>query len=159
MSYFVTEGLVLRAISLIKPTIRSILGSDLVERRRNIHIVVIEPGGQKFEQTIADDPKEEWKYPYDEIARRKARLCQESGKPSGHVLYRTPWLFKEGDARYAGGVVEDGLVVAISGLQSHFDEMLSWMIFNAIAGLCMDKVAQMQKDPDAPHFLSEQAAK
>lgn len=157
VSYFVKQELVDQAIEMVKPTFEALLGSDLVEGRKDIHIVVRESSGHQFEYTFAANPKKEWKYPYDNIAYRKALECQRTGKPSGHILHRTPWLFEEGDTRYAGGVVKDGLVVAISGLQSHFDEMLSWMIFNAITGLCMDKIAQIQKDPNSGHFLGETA--
>lgn len=107
----------------------------------------------RYEKTIAQDPNESWEYPFDDIARAKAELCWRTGKPSGYVLHRTPWLLQEGDARYAGGVVRDGLVVAISGFPSHIDEMLSWVLFSVIAGLCADSVAKIKQDPYASDFI------
>ena len=60
-----------------------------------------------------------------------------------------PWLIQPGDTRYAGGVIENGLVVAASGLQDHFDEMISWLVLSTIQGLCRDEVSKIaDDDPD-----------
>lgn len=153
MTFFIDEDTFEATITIVRPTIDALLGEELVGSRRNIHIVVIDPDGNEYEKTIAHNRKENWAHPYDEIARRKAKMCQRTGKPSGEVLTRTPWLLKAGDPPFAGGIIEDGLVVAVSGLQSHFDEMLAWMIFNAIAALCTDAIVRIQADPNSPDFL------
>ncbi len=153
MSFFIDSNLVDQAINLASPTINQLLGSELVGGRKNIFVVVIEPSGKQFPYKFGPDQVKDFQHPYHIIAGAKAEMCHRTGKPSGHVLHRTPWLFEKGDCRYAGGVVEDGLAVGVSGLQSHFDEMVAWMIFNAIAGLCMDAIAKINSDPKAEAFL------
>lgn len=63
------------------------------------------------------------------------------------------WLYEEGDTRYVGGVIENGLVVAASGLQDYLDEMISWMVVSVIQGLCRDFIAHIDDDK-APDFLA-----
>ncbi len=43
MSFFVTKELVDQAVAIVRPTIDSLLGSDLVGGRANLAIMVIEP--------------------------------------------------------------------------------------------------------------------
>ena len=64
-------------------------------------------------------------------------------------------MYESGDTRHAGGVIEDGLAIAASGLPNYIDEMISWMVFNAIQALCRDFMAKMSDD--APDFFVHNA--
>ena len=89
-------------------------------------------------------------YPYEELARAKAQLCLRSGHSASDVLNNAPWLFEAGDTHIAGGVFENGLVVAVSGLAEHLDEMIAWWILSTIQGLCRNAISNI---PDSLDFL------
>lgn len=152
-SYILTEEIAREAIEIITPMLADkILGSEVAGGRQNLHIVVLKPGSDEilYEESFGDD-RSAWRHPYDEIARAKARICQRTGMVGRTLQKDAPWLYEPGDTRYVGGVIENGLVVAASGLQDYLDEMISWMVLSAIQGLCRDYIAKIPDD--APDFF------
>lgn len=156
MSVILTRELAKQAVDVVRPAIEALLGSELAGGRKNLHLVILNPtdGTVLHEESWGDETT--WAHPYDEIARAKARQCYRTGVAGRKLQTSTPWLYEPGDTRYAGGVVEDGQVVAASGLKEYFDEMVSWMVFNAIFGLCVHAVDQISDD--APTFFEKPAA-
>ena len=153
MSLILTQGVVMEAIGIVKPLIDQILGSDLTGGRPNLHLVVLNPGTSDILHEVSfGHDKSTWEYPFDEIARSKAFLCQRTGMVGRTAQKDAPWLYETDDTRYVGGVIEDGLVVAASGVQDHFDEMVSWMVLAAIQGLCRDFIAKIDDD-NYPDFF------
>ncbi len=144
-----TENLVAEAVEIVRPTIKKFLQSGRTGGRHDLYLVVLKPGSEEIlYETFFSYPKS-WKYPFDKIAIAKALQCKRTGMVGRNVLKDAPWLMKPGDARYAGGVIENGLVVAASGVQDHFDEMISWMVLSVIQGLCRDEVSKVEdNDPD-----------
>lgn len=153
MSYILTRNLVYLAVNIIRPSIVKIIRSELAGGRPNLHLVVLDPGTENilYEESFGED-KTKWKYPYDEIARSKARLCQRTGMVARNVQKDAPWLYEKGDTRYVGGVIKNGLAIAASGLQDYLDEMISWMVFSAIQGLCRDYIAKIDDDTSPDFF-------
>ncbi len=151
MSFILTEDIARRAVAIARPTIEEVLGSDLVDGRANLHLVVLDPdnGRAIYEESFGD--KATWQHPYDKIAQAKASLCWHNERVGRSIQNDAPWLYERGDTRYAGGVFENGLVVAASGLQDYFDEMISWMVVSAIQALCRDVIAKIPDD--APDFF------
>lgn len=136
------------AVKLVKPTITHLLRSDLTAGRRSLHIVVGFQGSVLYQESFGR-PESEWEYPFDKIARAKTRMCMRTSMVGRTLLRDAPWLIMDDDTRYPGGVVENGLVVAASGIQDHFDEMISWMVLKTIQGLCRDEMSKIQDDdPD-----------
>lgn len=154
MSYILTRKLVEQAINIVRPSIVALLGSELTHGRRNLHLVVglSTSGSTLLEESFGN--KDEWEHPYAPIAIAKAGLCARTGMVARNVQKDAPWLYELGDTRYVGGVIENGLVVAASGLQDHFDEMISWMVLSAIQGLCRDYLAHL--GDKAPDFFGSQ---
>jgi hypothetical protein len=154
MSYVLTAGVARQAVEMVRPAIEAFLSSEFAGGRRSLHLVVLKPGTMSIlhEETIGEG-REGWRNPYDEVALAKARLCFRTGLAARTVQTDAPWLFEEGDTRFPGGVIENGLVVAASGLKDHFDEMFSWMVLSAIQALCRDFVAT--RDANAPVFLGK----
>ena len=153
MSKFLDKYIAREAIDIVQPTIEKFLGSSHTGKENDsIHIVVLNPGTEDilFEESLGAD-KSTWNYPYDEIARSKARICQRTGMVGRDVQVHAPWHYESGDTRYVGGVYENGLVVAASGIQDHYDEMFAWMVVSAIQGLCRDSVSLMSDN--APNFF------
>lgn len=153
MSHFLTKGLVESAVRIVIPSIEGVLGSHYTGSERNsLHLVVLKPGTEEilYECAFGAD-KSTWKRPFDDIARAKARFCQRTGMVGRNARMDAPWLYESGDTRFVGGVIENGLAVAASGLQDYFDEMFSWMVLGAIQGLCRQWIDDLH--PDAPAFL------
>ena len=152
MSILLTKDLAQRAVDLVRPSIEKILGSELAGGRPSLYLAVLTPGSDLllYEESFGE-PEVTWKYPYDDIALAKTHLCQRTGMVARNVQRDAPWLYEKGDTRYVGGVIENGLVVAASGLQDYLDEMISWMVLSAIQGLCRDVIAKIPDD--APDFF------
>ncbi|MCX6717546.1 MAG: hypothetical protein NTU76_02630 [Candidatus Taylorbacteria bacterium] len=68
----------------------------------------------------------EWTADYAEIARSKA-LKLWNGMNDGRTDIM-PHLMYSGDCPFWGGVKRDGIVVACSGVEAHFDRMISGMV-------------------------------
>lgn len=151
MSYILSRFLIKRAVDIVRPTILKILGSYSVDKRLNLHLVVLEPNTPEilYEESFGDKTK--WQKPYDQIALSKARLCQRTSMVTRNVQNDAPWLYEGDDTRYVGGVIENGLVVSASGLQDYFDEMISWMVLSAIQALCREFIAKISEN-DMPDF-------
>lgn len=143
MSYILTTNLAREAVGLVRPVIANLLGSELTGGRSNLHIVILDPetGDPIYEKSFGD--RSTWCIPYDSIARSEAQIAYRTQMVVRTVRGDAPWLYESGDTRYVGGAVENQLVVAASGLQDHFDEMISWMVLSAIQALCRDYIAKV----------------
>lgn len=92
------------------------------------------------------DPKE-WMHPYDDIATLKADLSARTGLPTR--LLHTPeyrHLLRPTDVRYWGSVIEEGLVVACSGVQPDFDEHYAETILGNIKRQVQVALLQQEKE-------------
>lgn len=67
---------------------------------------------------------------YDQIAHGKALIALRAQMSSRHAAVDAPWMFEDGDVRWAGAVYELGLVCSGSGFQDEIDEALSWDLLN-----------------------------
>lgn len=153
MSYVLDEELVKLAVRIVRPAINSLLGSTITDGRSHLHLVVLKPGSEDILYEESFGYRSAWEHPYDAIACGKARLCQRTGMVARNVQRDAPWLYEKGDTCFVGGVIENGLVVAASGVQDYFDEMISWMVLSAIQGLCRDYIAKL--GDDAPNFFGD----
>lgn len=138
-SFILTKNLAEQAFDLVRPAIEAFLSSKFADGRRSLHLVMLKPGTMSIlhEESFGEG-EDKWRNRHDEIALAKARLCFRTGMVARTVLTDAPWLFEEGDTRFPGGVIENGLVVAASGLKDHFDELFSWMVLSAIQALCRE---------------------
>jgi len=82
-----------------------------------------------YEHSIGD--KDKWTSKYDEIARCKAQQLWRDQNTDGNTDVMPHLLFPD-DTQYWGGVKRHGFVVAFSGVQSYFDQMVSGMVADAI---------------------------
>lgn len=59
----------------------------------------------------------------------KVKVTLRTGLDSSRVRQDFPHLYVDGDIKYPGAILRDGLVVAFSGVQGEFDEMIcEWMV-------------------------------
>ena len=93
--------------------------------------------------TIAD-----WEHRYGIIARSKA-IQLWTGRNDGRTDNQ-PHLLFPGDTPYWGGVKRNGIVVACSGVQPWFDQMISGMTIDAMVALAYDayKTDELAEDAD-----------
>lgn len=85
-----------------------------------------------YERSVED--AEPWPYPFDEIARCKAQQLWRGQNTDGNTDSMPHLLFPD-DTPYWGGVKRHGFVVACSGVQPYFDQMISGMIADMIKAL------------------------
>lgn len=85
-----------------------------------------------YETSIGN--KEGWSHEFDKLARNKARQLWRGQRIDGSTD-PMPHLLFPGDTPFWGGVKRHGIVVAVSGVQSFFDEMIAGMITDVIKGL------------------------
>jgi hypothetical protein len=84
-----------------------------------------------YEVSKGDTSK--WKYKFDEIARCKAlQLWHDRNDGRTDCM---PHLLFSGDTPYWGGVKRNGLVVACSGYEPHYDKMISGMVIDVIVAI------------------------
>ena len=154
MSYAINTKQAELAVRLVLPSIKYTMGLGLADGE-HLHIVVLHPEAkydpaEKIERSILYEfsvgNKAEWKYPYAEIARSKARITLRTGMPSLYVVQCAPHLLHFSDTKYGGSAYLDGIVVACSGVQEHFDEMFSMWIASAIKGLALERMQEIRKN-------------
>ena len=97
-------------------------------------------------EAIYDDSfgdKSTWPYPFDEIARGKARQLWQGRNGGGSDIQ--PHLLFSGDTLYWGGVKRQEIVVAGSGFECWIDRMLSGIIAEMLIGLAYE---EYERGPD-----------
>lgn len=155
-----TRELVEQAVEVVEFSIRRTMRAGIANRH-DLHIVVMNPAVQYssdsqfedaiyYEHSIGDPSK--WPYPFDEIARGKAALSWRTGMPSHHVQQFASHLYLDGDVRHGGSTILDGIVVACSGVQGHFDRMFAEWIASAIRGMSVDRMRTYEAT-DPPSFF------
>ena len=93
-----------------------------------------------------------WPWKFDEIARCKAlQLWQGRNDDRIDVM---PHLLFPGDAPFWGGVKRHGIVVATSGVQPHFDKMISGVVADICVAMAHDAWLNSQDHKDDVEFLS-----
>jgi hypothetical protein len=82
----------------------------------------------------------------------KVAVTLRTGFDSEKVRMDLPHLYREGDIKYPGAILRDGLVVAFSGVQGEFDVMIcEWMVaaIRAISRVQMHRPGGADDQPGA----------
>ena len=88
------------------------------------------------------DPESPDREKYERIATTKAEVSWKTGLSSRKVQQDAPFLYEPGMTKWGGSVVENGLVVAFSGVQAVFDEAIAGTMLRWIVALCQDEVTR-----------------
>lgn len=150
-TFLVTPLLVKEAIQLVVPAIDFGIKTELF-KRPDFHVVVVNPvisaqqyatqqdwedaGGILYEESFGS--LKDCRSKYAPIARSKAWLSARWGMSTHKLQALHPHLLQGGDTVYGGSAARYGLVVAVSGLQAHFDQFVAGCILEAIYALCLD---------------------
>lgn len=116
---------------------------DSILSRKMCHIVVLVPSVTDvheaghhpitpfpiFEKSVGNP--DEWPRKFDDIARCKAQQLWRGQNTDGNTD-SVPHLLFSDDTPFWGGVRRHGIVVACSGVQPYFDQMISGMIADAL---------------------------
>lgn len=157
---FLTKDVAERACAQVEMTIKQ--GGPVfgyLKDRMHLHIVILVPSilidehgsfPHKFttsvkllhEHSVGSPGK--WEHPYDEIAQRKAWQLWE-GRNNGSSCVQPQLLFT-GDTPFWGGVDRGGIVVACSGDQQHFDQMISGMVADMCIALANNAFEEFKKN-------------
>ena len=154
-----------KAVDMVRPAILAAMESGLM-KRKHLHIVIMNPGTRPgdvedeedailYEESFGD-PKE-WGRDYAVIARAKAIESWRTGLPT-HALRETmPYMLvaseNGSDTLYWGSAVLHGMVVGASGVQSWFDEWVSYMVAAACRALCIGVMQEELLKDDRRDFL------
>lgn len=144
-SFLLTPEVARRAVEIVGAAFADAAGKGVV-KSRNLHVVVLDPtvhpwnaagfaDAVLYEHSFARD---EWDHTYDELARGKAQATWTAGGKSTDYLQRlAPHLYTDGDVKWSGSVVLDGLIVAASGVQPWFDQAFAGCVASLCIGLCV----------------------
>ncbi len=123
--------------------------SPKMKRLNQCHVVVLVPAMVEagyswpnyqiqphalFERSVGD--KTQWEHEYDHITRCKAlQLWHDRNDDRTAII---PHLLFPGDTPFWGGVKHRGFVVVCSGVQAHFDKMISGVSSDIMVALAHD---------------------
>ena len=159
MSYYLNKEVAIYACALIRPAIDELFRSPY-PKRKCLHLVVLDPTKQHestsdvdsilFEESINGA---EWgEYAFNDFARAKAFLSFRTGLSSLEVQQFRPHLYEEGDVKYGGSVIFNGIIAAASGIQPYFDAMCAmWLATACHAIATHDFQSLLASDNDWVH--------
>jgi hypothetical protein len=157
-SALLTKELAEEAFKTVEKSIRDFLK---LERswRDGFHVVILDPraklGEVKFEDAILFEYSinpESWDEDLKTLTRKKAMVAWEHGLDTHIVQQQRPYLYQQGDNKYAGAVVHHGLVVSVAAIQWYFDELFSVWIAAACRALAIEKMEKIINE-EGRHFL------
>ena len=136
------------AVALVKPSIEELFKKT---KRRELHIVIMDPRLKPWESTFEDailyqetirntDP---WESPYDELARNKAEQAWRERQPNIELQTKHPSSLRENDIPFYGSFVYGNVVVGCSGVEEWFDMLISGWI-----ALAFEQLAVHQHNAD-----------
>lgn len=88
------------------------------------------------------DPRHPDRGKYEKIAVAKAEVSWKTGLPSRKVQQDAPFLYEMGMTKWGGSVIENGLIVAFSGVQAVFDEAIAGTMLRWIVALCQNEMTK-----------------
>lgn len=159
MSALLTQPMCERAWDVVLPAIRAAADDGVINKRAGT-IVVLDPTmayapGVRVSSVAVYMEHVSLVYPewdkYQKLAEAKAMLSWRTGRSSHDVQQNAPHLYLEpqnaddqGDIKWGGSVVRDGLVVAFSGVQPEYDEWIA----DTMAGLLIAMCRREMTKPD-----------
>lgn len=156
-SFILTEEMAQKAVDVVLGSLDLILIDRMPMRRATMAVVVLDPTKpyghhNPLRETWPGDVvlyegefnRNEWEHPYDWIARSKAAVSWRTGLPSHLVQQRAPYLYESYNVKYGGSVVwEGGLIVAASGVEWYFDQMIANWVAAACQALSIQRMEEI----------------
>lgn len=157
-SYLLDKATAEEAYKMVEKSIQDFLKKER-SWRDGFHAVILDPrakfGEVSLEEAILFEHSinpEKWDVDLKDLARKKAKVSWEHNLDSHVVQQMRPYLYGKGDNKYAGAVVNHGLVVAVASIQWYFDELFSIWIASACRALAIEKMEKILNTEDQ-HFV------
>lgn len=140
MSYaerFIDRDAGRQAVAFVAPLLERAATDHAIGQSGVVYVVIMHParmhGEHGFEEAILTEqafgkPRTEWDADYAQYARNKARASWQLGVASGEQRAAAYWRQLGHDAPLAGGMVVEGITVAVSGADPAYDEVLAGAI-------------------------------
>jgi len=130
----ITPEICATAWSIIEPAI--VRASDLgVTNRPGGNLVVLDPASAAFSILFTAHTGEPSETTLG-YATAKAKLVLRTGRDTSTLRNAVPHLYQPEDIKFPGGIFRDGLIVAFSGVQGEYDEMISEWFVSAVRAIC-----------------------
>lgn len=125
-------------------------------KRKHFHVVIYVPSEdgtpqRLFEKSIGD--KDGWEHDYEKVAQSKAQQIWQGRNDSGATSV-VPHLLRSGDAPFYGAVKRKKVVVACSGVQPWFDQMIAGMVADMCIAYAHDAWETSEDKQKGFDFLS-----
>ncbi|RBW43939.1 hypothetical protein DS885_12545 [Psychromonas sp. B3M02] len=151
------KEIALDAIDLVTPAILK-----LFERtnRKELHIVVMDPSLKAWESAFDNailvekslgTPKE-WTIQFDHLARKKAHQAWRNGCANLDIQSKHPSSLQDDDILFYGSFVYGNIVVACSGVEQHYDMLMSSWIALAFEQLTVAEYTKSKTDTPTKAF-------
>jgi hypothetical protein len=134
----ITKEICATAWEIIMPAIEKAYALEVLNGFEGT-IIVIDPTSPDHEVLFAGHVGVEQPH-YLTWVKHKAAVTLRTGLDSSRVRQDFPHLYKEGDIKWPGAIIRDGLVVAFSGVQGEFDEMIGEWMVSAIRAISRDQM-------------------
>lgn len=127
--------------------------------RDGFHILVLDPRA-KFGEVELEDAilfeysinSDRWDEDLKTLARKKAMVAWEHRLDTHFIQQQRPYLYQQGDNKYAGAVVHHGIVVSVAAIQWYFDELFSVWVAAACRALAIEKMEKIINE-EKRHFV------
>lgn len=104
-----------------------------------------------FDYSVGDPAA--WEWDYNLYVQGKALITLRTGLSSRDVLMTKPQLLMPGDPLYWGSAIIDGVIVGVSGVEPHFDEMFARMTAAALCAEATHYAEALKAQKEAPDFI------
>ncbi|WP_062135039.1 hypothetical protein [Demequina aestuarii] len=137
----VTEESCAMAWSVLEPAIAKAREAGLINGLRGT-IMVLDPANPDSAAPLFVGHVGEPNPEYLRNVEGKVAVTMRTGLDSSRVRQDFPHLYREGDIKYPGAIIREGLIVAFSGVQGDFDEMIcEWMVA-ALRAIARDRFSR-----------------
>ena len=92
-----------------------------------------------------------------EYAKAKAKLVLRTGVDTSTLRNVAPHLYQPDDIKFPGGIIREGLIVAYSGVQGEYDEMISEWFASTVRGICRVAFNSADGDGQPTPYLGREA--
>src|SRR5690554_2171806 len=124
----VTQETCALAWSIIEPAIEQAYTAGLTNGLRGT-VMVLDPAQPDAKKPVFVAHVGEFDQEFLTNVEGKVAVTIRTGLDSSRVRQDFPHLYRAGDIKYPGAIIREGLIVAFSGVQGDFDEMIcEWMV-------------------------------
>ena len=148
-SFLLTKDIFTQAVEIVTPSIEKMISLGIIHKS-DIYISAPDPTKPYGNCSYADYADIELFYTSFgspkiktlAVARSKAEVVWRTGYDSLYVQQFMPHLLMKGDTKWGGGIVLNGIIVAVSGLEEYYDIFVA----RSIAAACHALIARDMRE-------------